>query len=311
MVCSVRFNKLDMNLLAALDLLLSTRSVTRAAEQMFITQSAMSNALGRLRDFFDDPLLVQVGRRMELTPLSETLIGPVRDIMVRVESATRIRPHFDPATDSRAFNIVISDYSLAVIGGHLSRLVARQAPSIQLNLRPQIADPSTLLDRGEADLLIIPDYLGASTHAHQILFEDELVVLVASDGPYAKGTMSRDGFVAASHVLMEPFSGQESFSAIVMREAGVVPTKTLSTFLFSSIPYLIQGTDRVALIQRHLAEPAVANGGLQILSSPFPFPPLRQSIRWHTHRSRDPGLVWLRDRVLDCARLLTADKAPR
>lgn len=301
----MRFNKLDMNLLAALDILLKTRSVTRAAEDMFITQSAMSNALGRLRQFFDDPLLVQVGRRMELTPLAETLQGPLRDIMVRVEGATRIRPHFDPGTDTRAFNIVISDYSLAVIGGALSRMVARQAPNIQLNLRPQIAAPSTLLDQGEADLLIVPDYLGADKHAHQILFTDEMVVLVASDGPHAGRPMSYDSFVAAPHVLMEPFSGQDSYSAIAMREAGIVPNKTMSTYLFSSIPVLIQGTDRIGLVQRYLAEFAMAQRGLEILPSPVRFPPLRQSIRWHRHRSRDPGLMWMRDRIVDCAQLLS------
>lgn len=297
----MRFNRLDMNLLAVLDILLETRSVTQAAKKMFITQSAMSNALGRLRVFFDDPLLVQVGRKMELSPLSETLRDPVREIMARVEIATQIRPNFDPATDTRSFSIVISDYSLAILGPQLSQRIAANAPNIQLNLRPQIADPSTLLDRGEVDLLIIPDFLGNDQHAHQNLFEDELAVLVSSDGCHANAPMTRDSFMAAQHVLMEPFSGQQSFSTLMMLEAGLAPKKSISTFLFTSIPHLVRGTDRVALIQRHLAELAMVQGGVEIKPSPIKFPKLKQSIRWHAHRSTDPGLVWLRDLIVQCA----------
>ncbi|MCT4372236.1 LysR family transcriptional regulator [Yangia mangrovi] len=296
----MRFNKLDMNLLAALDILLKTRSVTRAAEEMFITQSAMSNALGRLRTFFDDPLLVQVGRGMELSPLAETLQEPVREIMMRVESATRIRPVFDPLTDARTFNIVISDYSLAVLGAQLSRRVAEEAPNIRLNLRPQHADPSKLLDRGEADMLIVPDYLGASDQEHEILFEDELVVLVDGNGPHAWVEMTLERFAAAPQVLMEPLTGQESYSAVAIRNAGIVPRKVLSSYLFSSIPELIRGTDRIGLIQRRLAQLAVARGGMAVHPAPFPVAPLRQSIRWHAHRTRDPGLIWMRALLKAC-----------
>ncbi|MTH79596.1 LysR family transcriptional regulator [Paracoccus aestuariivivens] len=294
----MRFNKLDLNLLAALDVLIKTRSVTRAADEMFITQSAMSNALGRLRIFFDDPLLVQVGRSMELSPLAETLQEPLREIMTRVDAATRIRPHFDPLTDDRVFNLVISDYSLAVMGAQLSQRIAALAPNIQLNLRPQHAHPSQLLDRGEADLVILPDFIDPEGHAHELLFEDHLVVLVADDGPHATAEMTEERFGAAPHVVMEPFTAQESFATVTMRVAGVVPHKVLSTYLFSSIPELIRKTDRIALIQGLLAQQALRRGGFVIKPAPFPCPPLRQSIRWQSHRSRDPGLMWLRDQIM-------------
>lgn len=221
--------------------------------------------------------------------------------MVRVESATRIRPVFDPATDTRSFNIVVSDYSMAVLGPRISALVAREAPNIRLGLRPQHADPSRLLDRGEADMLIVPDYLGVSEHASEILFEDELVVLVAEDGPHGAGPMTRDRFEAAPQVLMEPLTGQESYSAVAIRKAGIVPRVVMSSYLFSAIPDLIRGTDRIGLIQRRLAEIAVAHGGLALHPAPFEVAPLRQSIRWHAHRSRDPGLIWLRDCFKACA----------
>ncbi len=95
------YQRIDLNLLIALDALLAERNVTRAAERMHITQSAMSGVLSRLRDYFDDPLLVQIGRTMRLTPLAESLVEPVQDILVKVDSTLGTRPDFEPATAQR------------------------------------------------------------------------------------------------------------------------------------------------------------------------------------------------------------------
>ena len=92
----MRYKNLDLNLLVALDLLMAERNVSRAAEKMHISQSAMSNALSRLRDYFGDDLLVQSGRKMELTPRAEVLRVPVRDILVRVDASIATAPEFDP-----------------------------------------------------------------------------------------------------------------------------------------------------------------------------------------------------------------------
>ena len=121
--CSpMRFNKLDLNLLVALDHLLHLRSVSGAAARMNMTQSAMSNALLRLRDYFDDDLMVKIGRRMELTPRAETLKDAVRDVLVRVEWTIATTSEFDPAQSDRQFNILVSDYTLATLDPASSRL---------------------------------------------------------------------------------------------------------------------------------------------------------------------------------------------
>ena len=111
----MRFNKLDLNLLVALDHLLHLRSVSGAAARMNMTQSAMSNALLRLRDYFDDELLVKIGRRMELTPRAEALKDAVRDVLVRVEWTIATTSEFDPAHSDRQFNVLVSDYTLATL----------------------------------------------------------------------------------------------------------------------------------------------------------------------------------------------------
>src|ERR1700761_6907918 len=97
----MNLNRLDLNLLIALDALLTERSITRAAERLNLSPSATSGALGRLRDFFEDELLTQMGRRMVPTPLGESLQGSVRDCLLHVQATVEIRPQFDPLNSRR------------------------------------------------------------------------------------------------------------------------------------------------------------------------------------------------------------------
>lgn len=289
----MRFKRLDMNLLAALDVLIRTRNVSQAAEQMFITQSAMSNALARLRTYFDDPLLVKVGRRMELSPLAESLAGSVHDIMVRVENAVMLNPTFEPETSTREFTVVISDYSLSTLGPRLVREVARAAPSVRVTCRPQHHVPGLLLERGEIDLLIAPDFVCSENHPRELLFTDKLTVIACPNGRYANG-VDMEAFRKAAHVVVEPFSGQESFASIALKEHGITPRAAISTYAFSSVPDFVTGTNNIALVQGRIAERAVAAGQVLAFEPPVAFQPLRQSTQWHQLRSRDPGLQWLR-----------------
>ncbi len=110
----MRYHKLDLNLLTALKALLTERNVTRAGESVHVTQSAMSGILARLRDYFGDPLIVQVGRKMELTPLAESLVEPVNDVLLRIDATIATRPEFNPLTTRRHFSVVASDYSINV-----------------------------------------------------------------------------------------------------------------------------------------------------------------------------------------------------
>ncbi len=304
----MRFKKLDMNLLAALDVLIATRSVTRSAEIIGITQSAMSNALTRLRTFFDDPLLVQVGRKMELSPLAQSLADPVRDIMVRVESAVLVNPTFDAERSTRAFSVVLSDYSLQMLGSPLSALVARDAPNIQINFRPQHITPYRLLESGDIDLLIAPEYVCSENHPREVAFTDPMRVLACANGPFAQ-TLTIDQFQEASHVMMVPLEAQESYAATQLREKGGDIKPIMTTYAFSSIPALVRNTARIAVVQGEIARRAVAEGGLVIHEPPIPIPPLVQAMQWHKMRSYDAGLEWLRAAIRRCFRKIESERS--
>ena len=141
----MRFKRLDLNLLVALDHLLELQSVSVAADRMHMSQSAMSNALTRLRTYFDDPLLVQVGRKMVLTPRAESMRAPVRDILVRVEATIETDPVFRPEDSDREFSILLSDYTMQVLIPHLFALTHEIVALVLFRLLPQTKKPYVML----------------------------------------------------------------------------------------------------------------------------------------------------------------------
>lgn len=298
----MRFKNLDLNLLVALDMLIRVRNVSRAAEEMFITQSAMSNALGRLRDYFEDPLLIQVGRSMELSPLAASLEQPLRDIIVRIEAAVVSTPSFNAAEAHRSFSFILSDYTIMTIMPQFLKRLATIAPGIQIELKPQQTYPHLLLERGEADLLIAPASFCSSNHPMEKLYEDRLCCVVDADGPFASGKLTEAEFLSAGHVVMQPPNGGESFAQRAFDRSGIKIKIEVTTYLFTCLPLLVKGSRRIGLIQRSLANVLSKLGGILVIEPPVPLPPLQQALQWHSYRTRDPALAWLREQVHEAVR---------
>ena len=121
-----------------------------------MSQSAMSNALARLRDYFSDELLVQVGRKLELTPRAELLQDAVRDVLVRVDTTIAAQPAFDQAQSEREFKLFVSDYTLHTLMPHVLALARTQSAGVRFHLLAQVNQPQRAMERGEVDLLVIP-----------------------------------------------------------------------------------------------------------------------------------------------------------
>lgn len=290
----MRFNKLDLNLLVALDALLSEQNISRAAEKIHLSQSAMSNALARLREYFNDELLVQVGRKMEPTPRAEALRNNVRDILVRVEATVTAQPEFLPAQANRLFRLFVSDYTMTTLMPHLFALAYAQAPGIRFELRPQVAYPHRLLERGEADILIIPKEYCSTEHPAEVLLEETFCCVVWDRSPLAQGEMTSERYMAAGHVVVQVGDGQTALEDWFMQRLGIVRRVEASTYSFLSPAYLLAGTDRIATMHRRLAEAASRSLPIVLRDVPVAVPTMEQSVQWHKHRTSDPGLTWLR-----------------
>ena len=292
----MRLDKLDLNLLVVLDALLSHQNTSRVGEELHVTQSTVSAALARLRDYFEDELLVPVGRRMELTPRAQSLQDPVRDIIVRIRTTIAAKPEFDPAQSDRVFTLLASDYALQTFIPEVVARSAAQRYAVRFRVLPLKETPATALDRGDADLLIVPEVFRAAHHPCEVLLEEQLVCVVWSGSKHANKPLGLDEFLAASHVLMEPTANNPlAFDGLLMQQAGIQRRMAVSTYSFSSMAALLVNTEYVATMQSRLAAKMAVGLPLTVLDAPFVLPRMPLLMQWHAYRSSDPATNWLRN----------------
>lgn len=303
----MRFNKLDLNLLVALDALLAECSITRAAARLHMSASAMSSALARLREYFDDDLLVQVGRKMEITPRAEVLRDAVRDVLMRIDAGVAAQPHFDAWQADREFLISVSDYTQAVVVPHALAAAARQAPQVRFNFVPQVDNPQRALERGEVDLLVIPQGMGSEHHPSETLFDERFSCVVWSGSALARQPLTFEAYTAAGHVVMQPVSpGGYSFETWFVQRYGVTRRVDVRTYSFIAAAQLVLGTDRIATVHHRLALQLQRMLPITLMEPPFPMAQMQQSIQWHKYRTHDPAIVWLRQLLHDAVREMDA-----
>jgi DNA-binding transcriptional LysR family regulator len=295
----MRFNKLDLNLLVALDAMLELQSISRAAERLHMSQSSMSNALARLREYFEDELLVQVGRKMELTARADSLREAVHDVLLRVDTTITAQPRFDPAQSDREFRISLSDYTMTTLMPHLLALAGAQSKTVRFQLLPQVGQPELALERGEADLLVVPKAYCSPDHPLETLFDEHFNCAIWRDSRLAATELTFDVYVGSGHVVMQPpGDARPAFESWFMQRFGVARRVDVTTFSFVAAPGLVVGTDRIATVHSRLARQTALGLPIVLRPLPLPMPPMQQAMQWHKYRSTDPGLLWLRGLML-------------
>jgi DNA-binding transcriptional LysR family regulator len=300
----VKLNRIDLNLLVALDALLAERSVTLAAGRLSIGQPAMSAALGRLRRLFDDPLLVRQGAGLAPTPLADSLVGPVRECLASIESIVSVRAAFQPDRDERRFTVIGSDYVLFVLMRSLFAELAVEAPGVRIHLAPAHIHQLEELRAGQADLLILPTEIAAGIGArfpHLPLFTDRHVCAVGADNPDVGDTISIEQFSTMPYLAYQagaPYSLVESQLDILE-----IPRRTeVTTETFVLAPFMLAGTRLVTLLYERLGRQVAAQAGIRLLESPVELPPITEAMYWDPRNTEDAGHRWLRERIRAHAR---------
>ncbi len=291
----MRFQRLDLNLLVALDVLLEERSVSLAADRLCLSQSATSSALGRLRDYFEDELLVLKGRQMILTPRAEELIDPVRAVLEQIRTTIAVAPEFEPELCDRQIRIMASDYSTEVLLTHVIARLAVTAPLMRFEIQGMASAPVESLERGLIDLLLTVDFALSSDHPSEIVFQDDyLVVGDAANPALASGELTRDAYFELSHVTTRfGRSRIPAFDDWFLRRQKQARRIEIVAPTFLSLPGLLIGTQRVATMHRKLAERVVGRFPLAACEVPFDIPPIREGIQWHLTSKNDFAIQWV------------------
>jgi DNA-binding transcriptional LysR family regulator len=298
----MRYRRLDLNLLVALEALLSEKSVTRAAAKLNITQPAMSGALARMREYFEDPLVIQVGRHMELTPYAQSLVAPIHDIIMRIDSAIAAEPEFDPKQSQRHFSMTLSDYVIRVFLQDVLIDVHREAPGITFEFRQSSERVQGELESGEVDFVIGPEIDVLPDHPHEVLFEDTYTVIAWADSTAVGDTLTFDEYLALRHVVFRNANrGSPWLERWFAQHYGDARQIDVVAQNFTLLPYLVVGTDRIATIQSRLAQLFVKTLPLKTIAPPIELPVLTEVLQWNVHRDPDPASRWLRTKIKEHA----------
>lgn len=296
----MRLDRFDLNLLVVLDALLEERNVTRASKRLHLGQSATSGALARLRAYFGDELLVPTGRTLTLTPLAQSLVEPVRDTLLKARATIARKPNFDPSTAQRRFTLSASDYVTTVMLGPAMARIAREAPSVSIDIRSPVSEVVEVFDRGAIDLLVMPmQYTAQIRHPQQCWFEDEQICMVCARNPHVGEELSFEAYMALGHVTVH--LGDErssSFEEWFLPRYGQRRRVEGSVDNFSTLPLLVMGTDRIATLHRRMAEHFARYLPVRLVKAPFEMPRVIEMMCWPRHLEHDPAHLWLRESLM-------------
>jgi DNA-binding transcriptional LysR family regulator len=300
----MNLRQFDLNLLLALDALLKERNVTRAAERLFMSQPAMSGMLARLRQAFDDELLVRVGRNLELTEFAAGIAGRVHQCVLEMEELFDSKPSFSPADETRSFCIAASDYAVLLLFDPLMQRLTEAAPGISLHFVRLDLEAGERIASGEIDFGILPAELELPLPSIP-LFEDGWVYAAWAGNPSIGDGMTIEDYQQHPHLsfnISDP--GHLSMADEYLSRHGHVPRIAASTGSFTAAAFLLRGTRLLTMMPKRLGERMQQAGDLRLLELPFEVPPLREKLAWNPRLTSSPAHAWLRKQICEAAKTL-------
>jgi len=312
-MADVRLSDINLNLLVALDALLSECSVTRAAGRAGVSQSAMSHALGNLRALLGDELLVRGKRGMVLTPKAEQLGGPLRRGLQDLQRALRGESGFDARTAQRTFTVAMKDNIALLFVPRLLARLGREAPGVNLRVRPCDAHAQAeLLESGAVDLAL---EVHASSETAGLLrrrlFTEGFACLVRADHPDVKKRLDLDTFVRLGHALISPEGDGPGTVDVALAQRGLSRRVALRVPWVLATPMIVASSDLVATVPRCVAETFARGFGLQLFEPPLELPTFDIGQVWHQRYDQDAAHRWLRGLMVDAASEIVAQLTAR
>lgn len=316
-----RLARIDLNLLVAFDALAREQSVTRAAERVGVTQSAMSHALRRLRDLLDDPLLVRGKSGMVLTARAEALVLPLRSGLVSVDRALARAEGFDPRTARRRFRLATPDLFDLLAIPLLLEAVRSRAPGVDLVVAPLGARLSDALETGELDLCVAPqvdDFAGGAPEldgsglVRRVLVRDGFSCFCRANHPAlgekrgrrsakasAPEALSLETYAALSHVLVSPRGDGPGFVDELLEKQGLRRRIALRIPHFFSALAIVEKSDLILTAPTSLALLLSARSKVVALPAPLRLPTHAIQLLWHERFTNEPGHAWLRELMVE------------
>ncbi|TDM08835.1 MAG: LysR family transcriptional regulator [Ideonella sp. MAG2] len=294
----IDLRKIDLNLLILFDVLMQQGSVSKAAEQLGRTQSAVSHALGRLREQLGDPLLVKVGGRMQPSPYAMELEQEVRPILRNIERVLSPREAFVPNLSTKRFRLAVPDLAMGLFP-RLIRRIQEDAPKVTLDW--ETPRSATLLDvaEGMLDVALLPESLKRPDGvAAKVIGQFEWACFMRAGHPALKA-WSKESWVTWPHVVVG--TGDQGRSPVLMaaHDAGLKRRIGLTVPTFGAVAPLLAQCDMIATLPTLVLADALETFGLSVRKVPFHVPEMGHVLAWSARLTNDPASLWIRDCLAD------------
>ncbi|TCN19815.1 LysR family transcriptional regulator [Sinorhizobium americanum] len=297
----MRFKGLDLNLLVALDALMTERNVTAAARSINLSQPAMSAAVARLRSYFRDELFTMAGREFIPTPRAQGLAAAARDALQHIQLSIISWEPFNPARSDRRFRIILSDYVTLVFFERVVERATREAPGVSFDFRPPTDDNEDLLQRGDVDLLILPEIFMSNAHPRAKLFDDVHVCVGCRSNKQLSEPLTFERYMSMGHVVV----GFGDTLRLGLEERFLLEydqKRRIDVVVhgYSMIPPMLSDTDRIGTMPLRLAQHFAQILPLQIVELPLPqHLPFTEAVQWPALHDSDPTSRWLREMLVE------------
>ncbi len=294
----MNLSKVDLNLFIVFDAIYTEANLTRAGQIVGITQPAVSNALARLRETFNDPLFVRTAQGMVPTPMAQNIITPVRNALQLLRVSVQESRSFVPEQATKTYRISMTDLTEAVILPHLVARVRRLAPGINLDsFLTKRRETTKELAAGRLDFAIDAPLNTDTQVRHVKLFEDRHVCVMRKDHPLAnKDSISLDEYLAQSHIHISSRRNGLGHVDLSLGKMGLQRRVMLRSQHYQMAPLVLESTDMVMTVHERFAR----RHNLHWVSLPISdVPAIETHLFWHESTDQDPANRWMREQIIE------------
>jgi DNA-binding transcriptional LysR family regulator len=291
----VHLRNVDLNLIHPLHALLEECHVTRAAKRSFLSQSAMSRALERLREMFGDPLLVRNGRGYERTVRGERLLRELESLMPRLEDMVR-GERFDPAQSQEVFRVAMSDHASMIVLPSLLASVRKAATHVKLEVSAARAETYADVVAGRINTYLCAEEAPPSLES-ETLFTLDFVCLVGAALRVPARRLTLKQYLEFQHVLVELREGQQALVDRALSQLGAKRHVAITLPFFVPAILAIAQTDLVLTVPRRLAEITAAMAGVRVVEAPREIKSFPYFMAWHPRLTNEPAHKWFREQL--------------
>ena len=299
-MCDVHLRNLDLNLIHPLHALLEECHVTRAAKRSFLSQSAMSRALERLRDMFGDPLLVRSGRGYQRTVRGERVLRDLESLMPQLENMVR-GEQFNPAQSRDVFRLAMSDHASMIVLPSLLASVRKAASHVKLEVSASRADTFEDVAAGRINTYLCAEEAPPSLES-ETLFSLDFVCLIGAAPQAGARRLTLKQYLEFQHVLVEIREGQQALVDRALSQLGAKRNVALTLPFFVPAIFAIAQTDLILTVPRRLAKITAVMAGVRVVEAPREIKSFRYFMAWHPRLTNEPAHEWFREQLRSAVR---------